>query len=106
MIDINKVTHLLSVFTWAGAIQVLGESPLLSSPEWTDEPNGTADHQVLMFSWHESNKEAFLIFTEQGISDARVVGQTVRMKDVNDEDREIAVWQLTPVSIDKVYHTV
>jgi hypothetical protein len=102
MLTETKVKGIIKAFTEADQIGVVfyTESAILEQAgPLSNDPNG----QVLMLrtplSDDDEGFENYIIFTEQGLSDAHVEGNSITLADVNGEQYTIRLWKHTELNV-------
>jgi hypothetical protein len=94
MINKIKVNNLIQQILNAAIVDVMGEATGVKV-EWdVEEATGDPKNQVLLLTWEDEGKQSFsVIFTERGLSDARVSGNNIFLKDHEGEKTHLVLWE-------------
>ena len=102
MIDIIKVTNLVTQLRVADQIEVVGETEK-ASMEWDDCcALGDPENQVVYLTWEDD--DGYLsntILTEQGLNDAKVSSNSIILNDYEGEEVHLRLWERIPMACDK-----
>ena len=101
--ETKKVKNLLETIKNA-AVVIVDNSPYLHSvcPE---EFIGDPENEVLLINWHDDEGlEYKAIFTEKNLSEAKIFGNQIFLKDKEEYDCEIRLFNLEPVFINLDKH--
>jgi len=99
MIDIIKVTNLVTQLQVADQIEVVGETEK-ASMEWDDCcALGDPENQVVYLTWEDDNGYlSNTILTEQGLNDAKVSSNSIILNDYEGEEVHLRLWERTPMA--------
>jgi C-terminal processing protease CtpA/Prc len=101
MIDKIKVENLITQIQVADTIELVGECPTCVVA-WDCEIKGEPENQVLLLTWADDQHQEFnVILTEQSLSNAKIVENTITCEDHEGDQTYIRLWQHQGMDIEE-----